>query len=34
MPEIDAALREAIAPFQREDGVWATSSTWLVSARA
>jgi len=34
MPEIETALREAIAPFQREDGVWATSSTWLVSARA
>jgi hypothetical protein len=31
---IEAALREAFAPFQRDDGVWATSSTWLVSARA
>ncbi len=32
--EIEAALREAFAPYLRDDGVWATSSTWLVSARA
>ena len=31
--EIEAAMREAIEPFAREDGVWATSSTWLISAR-
>ncbi len=31
--EIEQALREALAPFQRDDGVWATSSTWLVTAR-
>jgi ubiquinone/menaquinone biosynthesis C-methylase UbiE len=32
--EIEAALRAALAPFVRADGVWATSSTWLVTARA
>jgi SAM-dependent methyltransferase len=32
--EIYQALMEAFAPFVREDGVWATSSTWLVTARA
>ncbi|MEZ4249481.1 MAG: class I SAM-dependent methyltransferase [Polyangiales bacterium] len=31
--EIEAALREALEPLVREDGVWATSSTWLVSAK-
>ena len=31
--EIEAALRAALAPLVREDGVWATSSTWLISAR-
>ena len=29
---IDAALREAFAPHLRDDGVWATSSTWLITA--
>ena len=28
-----AALREALAPYAREDGVWAPSSTWFVTAR-
>ncbi len=32
--EIEAALREALRPLLRADGVWATSSTWLVTARA
>ena len=32
--EIDAALREAFEPYSGEDGVWATSSTWLVTAKA
>jgi hypothetical protein len=32
--EIDAALREAFAPLLQDDGVWATSSTWLVTAAA
>ena len=31
--EIETALRHALAPFLRKDGVWATSSTWLVTAR-
>ena len=30
--EITEALREALRPLEREDGVWATSSTWLVTA--
>jgi hypothetical protein len=33
-PEIAAALREALAGFERFDGVWAPASTWIVSARA
>jgi len=33
-PEIMAALHELVAPLARPDGVWAGSSTWLVSARA
>jgi SAM-dependent methyltransferase len=32
--EIEAALREALQPYVQDDGVWATSSTWLVVARA
>jgi SAM-dependent methyltransferase len=32
--EIEQALREAFEPYLRDDGVWATSSTWLVTARA
>jgi hypothetical protein len=27
-----AALKEALAPFARPDGIWAPSSTWFVSA--
>jgi SAM-dependent methyltransferase len=33
-PQIGAALREALAEFERPDGVWAPASTWIVSARA
>jgi SAM-dependent methyltransferase len=33
-PQIVAALREALAEFERPDGVWAPASTWIVSARA
>jgi hypothetical protein len=34
-PQVDAALREGIQDFVREDGtVWAPASTWIVSARA
>jgi SAM-dependent methyltransferase len=31
-PKIAAELREALADFQREDGVFAPASTWIVSA--
>lgn len=27
------ALREALSPYERTDGVWAASSTWFVTAR-
>lgn len=32
--ELDAALRGALTPMARADGVWAASSTWIVSATA
>lgn len=32
-PEVVATLREALAPYTRDDGVWAPSSTWFVTAR-
>ena len=31
-PEVVAALRETLAPYAREGGVWAPSSTWFVTA--
>jgi len=31
--EIEAALRRALEPLLRDDGVWAISSTWLLTAR-
>jgi len=31
-PEVIAALRETLAPFKRDDGIWAPSSTWFVTA--
>ena len=30
--EIEQALREAFVQFQRDDGIWADSSTWLIRA--
>jgi ubiquinone/menaquinone biosynthesis C-methylase UbiE len=33
-PRVVEAIREALSPFVREDGVWAPSSSWLVSAKA
>ena len=30
--EIEQALREAFSKFQRSDGLWADSSTWLIRA--
>ncbi len=32
-PEVVAALRDTFAPYARDDGVWAPSSTWFVTAR-
>jgi len=32
-PEVVAALREVLVPYVRDDGVWAPSSTWFVTAR-
>lgn len=34
LPEIEAALREKLEPFVTSDGIWAPSSTWLITARA
>ena len=35
MPTVDAALREGLSEFVREDGsVWAPASTWIVTATA
>lgn len=30
--EVVAALRDALKPYQREDGVWGPSSTWFIRA--
>ena len=32
-PEVIAALREALAPYDRGDGVWCPSSTWFITAK-
>jgi hypothetical protein len=32
-PQVMDALREALAPYARPDGVWAPSSTWFITAR-
>ncbi|HEV2061882.1 MAG TPA: hypothetical protein VGR12_03435 [Solirubrobacteraceae bacterium] len=29
---VDAALRDGLAEFARDDGLWAGASTWIVSA--
>jgi SAM-dependent methyltransferase len=34
LPQIAAAVRDALAPYARHDGVRAGSSTWIVTARA
>jgi ubiquinone/menaquinone biosynthesis C-methylase UbiE len=31
-PQVVTALREALAPFERSDGIWGPSSTWIISA--
>jgi len=33
MPTVAAALRQTLAPYVREDGVWAPSSTWFITSR-
>jgi len=32
-PQVVAALREALTPYVRNNGVWAPSSTWFITAR-
>jgi ubiquinone/menaquinone biosynthesis C-methylase UbiE len=32
-PQVVAALRDALAVYARDDGIWAPSSTWFISAR-
>jgi hypothetical protein len=32
-PQVVDALRETFSAHQRPDGIWATSSSWLVTAR-
>jgi SAM-dependent methyltransferase len=35
LPKVDAALREGLSEFVREDGsIWAPASTWIVTATA
>jgi SAM-dependent methyltransferase len=35
IPQVEAALREGLAEYQREDGsIWSMASTWIVSANA
>lgn len=33
LPQVSAALREALSRYARKDGVWAPSSTWFITAR-
>lgn len=32
-PEVTVALREALTPYSKSDGVWVPSSTWIITAR-
>ncbi len=32
-PEVTVALREALTPYLKKNGVWAPSSTWFITAR-
>jgi len=35
LPQVDAALREGLSEYQREDGsIWSQASTWIVTATA
>lgn len=31
-PQVIAALKKVLAPFNRADGMWAPSSTWFITA--
>jgi hypothetical protein len=31
-PHVVAALRDVLAPYVQQDGVWAPSSTWFIAA--
>jgi len=31
-PQVVTALRQALSQFERPDGIWAPSSTWLITA--
>jgi ubiquinone/menaquinone biosynthesis C-methylase UbiE len=31
-PQVVAALQDALAPYARDDGIWAPSSTWFIRA--
>lgn len=33
-PQVIEALKEALTPYQRPNGIWAPSSTWFITARA
>jgi ubiquinone/menaquinone biosynthesis C-methylase UbiE len=32
-PQVVSALRETLSTYERQDGVWAPSSTWFITAR-
>ncbi len=32
-PQVVVALKEALGPFVRGNGVWAPSSTWFITAK-
>ena len=32
-PQVVSALREALSTYERQDGIWAPSSTWFITAR-
>jgi SAM-dependent methyltransferase len=34
LPEIKAALQQTLSPFLTDGGVWAPSSTWIITARS
>jgi len=32
-PQVIAALKELLSSYERPDGIWAGSSTWIITAR-